>query len=213
VKTAQTEIAAPLVVRGRRFPNAGWALLVRLFGATAFIPFIAIAFSCLSAGPLWGAAAVSAEKSGGGQDLFGWVEWVIVGEREMKLKAKLDTGAETSSLDATGIRILRRRQSGERFVEFQLTNDSSGRTITFKKRQVREARIKQHDGSFQTRPVVVIAVCLGDHLQEVEFTLIDRSHFLYPVLLGRSALVDLAVVDPSLTFSRDPACSDVKGGS
>lgn len=191
----------PLVARSRGFPNAGWAL------------FIAIALSGLSAGPLWGAAVVSAEKSGGGQDLFGWVEWVLVGERQMKLKAKLDTGAETSSLDATGIRILRRRQSGQRFVEFQLTDDDSRRTITFKKRRVREARIKQHDGSFQTRPVVMVAVCLGDDLQEVEFTLIDRSEFLYPVLLGRSALAHLAVVDPSLTFSRDPACSDVKGGS
>ena len=212
MKTIPTDIAAPLVARGRGFSNAGWVLFVRLFGATGFIPIIAIALCGLSTGPLWGAAAVSAETSGGGQDLFGWVEWVLVGEREMKLKAKLDTGAETSSLDATGIRILRRRQSGERFVEFQLTNDDSGRTITFKKRRVREARIKQHDGSFQTRPVVMIAVCLGDHLQEVEFTLIDRSHFLYPVLLGRSALAHLAVVDPSLTFSRDPTCPDVKGG-
>lgn len=207
-------MTGPLAARSRGFPNAGWTTFVRLLGATALIPIAAIALSCLSAGPLWGAAAESAAKSGrGGQDLFGWVEWVVVGDRKMELKAKLDTGAETSSLDATGIRMLRRRQSGQRFVEFQLTDDDSGRTVRFKKRMVREARIKQHDGSFQTRPVVIVAVCLGDHLQEVEFTLIDRSEFLYPVLLGRSALVHLAVVDPSLTFSRDPACSDGKGGS
>jgi hypothetical protein len=136
---------------------------------------------------------------------------VLVGEREMELKAKLDTGAETSSLDASDIRILRRRSSGQRFVEFRLSDDDSGRTVTFKKRLVREARIKQHDGSFQTRPVVFVAVCLGDHLQEVEVTLIDRSEFLYPVLLGRSALGGLAVVDPDLTFTRDPGCSSAKG--
>ena len=188
-----------------------------MLGATpaiAAITVIVVSLFCLSAGPLLGAEAATADPpGGGGQDLFGWVEWVLVGERKMELKAKLDTGAETSSLDASGIRILRRRQSGQRFVEFQLKDDDSGRTITFKKRLVREARIKQHDGSFQTRPVVIVAVCLGDHQQEVEFTLIDRSEFLYPVLLGRSALAHLAVVDPSLTFSRDPACSEGKGGS
>jgi len=129
----------------------------------------------------------------------------------MKLKAKLDTGAETSSLDASEIRLLRRGSSGQRFVEFRLSDDDSRRTVTFKKRLVREARIKQHDGSFQSRPVVIVAVCLSDHLQEVEFTLIDRSEFLYPVLLGRSALAGLAVVDPDLTFSSDPDCSDGKG--
>ena len=175
---------------------------------------IAVILVCLSSGPLSGDQAETADPSGGGgQDLFGWVEWVLVGERKMRLKAKLDTGAETSSLDASEIRFLRRGSSGQRFVEFQLSDDDSGRTVTFKKRVVREARIKQHDGSFQSRPVIIASVCLSDHLQEVEFTLIDRSEFLYPVLLGRSALAGLAVVDPDLTFSRDPDCSDGKGSS
>ena len=156
-------------------------------------------------------AGVAPDSEAEGQDLFGWVEWVLVGERKMKLKAKLDTGAETSSLDATQIRLLERRHDRKRFVEFLLTDDDTGRTVKFKKRLVREARIKQHDGSFQTRPVVMVAVCLGDHLQEVEFTLIDRSEFLYPVLMGRSAMAGLAVVDPGFTFSRDPDCDYKKG--
>jgi hypothetical protein len=159
------------------------------------------------------AMATEGDANAGGQDIFGWVEWVLVGERKMELKAKLDTGAETSSLDASDIRLLRRRTSGQRFVEFRLSDEESGRTVVFKKRLVREARIKQHDGSFQTRPVVVVLVCVGDHLQEVEVTLIDRSEFLYPVLLGRSALAGLAVVDPDLTFTREPVCSYRKGNS
>ena len=153
----------------------------------------------------------AAEITPEGQDLFGWVESVLIGERKMALKAKLDTGAETSSLDASDIRFLRRRPSGLRLVEFSLSDEDSGRTVNFKKRLVREARIKQHDGSFQTRPVVIVLICLGDHLQEVEVTLIDRSEFLYPVLLGRSALAGLAVVDPDLTFTRDPDCSGKEG--
>jgi hypothetical protein len=127
------------------------------------------------------------------RDLFGWVEWVIVGPHEIELKAKLD-----------------RTSTGQRFVEFEVVDPGSGDTITLKKEWVRDVRIKQHDGSFQTRPVVEITICLGDHLQEVEVSLIDRSEFLYPLLLGRSALAGLAIVDPDATLTREPDCDESK---
>jgi hypothetical protein len=186
-------------------PHSGVATPDRRFSVLVLVASIAV-LALSASRPI-----TAAEITPKGQDLFGWVESVLVGKRQMALKAKLDTGAETSSLDASDIRYLRRRPSGQRFVEFRLSDEDSGRTVNFKKRLVREARIKQHDGSFQTRPVVIVSICLGDHLQNVEVTLIDRSEFLYPVLLGRRALAGLAVVDPDLTFTRDPNCSDREG--
>ena len=51
------------------------------------------------------------------------------------------------------------------------------------------------------RPVVVFDVKLGDNLhQPTEFTLADRSRMSYPVLLGRSFLKDVAVVDVGQEF-------------
>lgn len=144
------------------------------------------------------------------KDLFGWVEPVIVSSQKIELKAKLDTGAETSSLDATGIRRLRRRSTGERFVEFDVTDPGSGEVITIKKKLVREVRIKQHDGSFQLRPVVMLPVCLGTHHRNIEVSLIDRSEFLYPLLLGRRALAGIALVDPDETLTTRPDCEDPK---
>ena len=141
-----------------------------------------------------------------GRDLFGWVERVVVGEEAIELKAKLDTGAETSSLDASGIRRLRRLSTGLRLIEFEVTDPATERTFTLKKKLVRDVRIKQHDGSFQTRPVVELSVCLGTTVREIEVSLIDRSEFLYPLLLGRSALAGVALVDPELTFTREPDC-------
>lgn len=140
------------------------------------------------------------------RDLFGWVERVFVGEQQISLKAKLDTGAETSSLDATGIRRLRRKSTGQRFIEFEVADPANDRALVLKKELVRDVRIKQHDGSFQTRPVVELSVCLGDTVREIEVSLIDRSEFLYPLLLGRSALAGIAVVDPERTFTREPDC-------
>lgn len=160
---------------------------------------LVVALGWLSASPAEGAAA---------KDTFGYVEWVEVGRHEIELKAKLDTGAATSSLDAQDIRRLLRRSTGERFVEFTLHDPDSGATIRLKKPLVRLVRIKQHDGSHQVRPVVALDICLGDHFDTVEVSLIDRSEFLYPMLLGRSALEGRVVVDPGLTFTRDPECEE-----
>lgn len=142
------------------------------------------------------------------KDIFGWVEWVEVGRHEITLKAKLDTGAATSSLDAQDIRRLVRRSTGERSVEFTVHDPESGESIRLKKPLVRLVRIKQHDGSHQVRPVVAIDICVGDHFDTVEVSLIDRSEFLYPMLLGRSALEGRVVVDPEVTFTRDPECEE-----
>jgi hypothetical protein len=92
---------------------------------------------------LWpGFAAQSRSET---KDIFGWVEQVIVGAHGIELKAKLDSGAETSSLDATNIRRLRRRSTGERFVEFDVTDPATGRIVTLKKGLTREVRIHQGD--------------------------------------------------------------------
>lgn len=173
--------------------------------------------------PLPGAAALAAtamvlwlapspSEAAKAKDIFGYVEWVEVGQHEIELKAKLDTGAATSSLDAQDIRRLVRRSTGERFVEFTLHDAESGETIRLRRPLVRLVRIKQHDGSHQVRPVVALDLCLGDHRDTVEVSLIDRSEFLYPMLLGRSALEGRVVVDPELTFTRPPACNGPQAG-
>ena len=52
------------------------------------------------------------------RDIFGWVERVVLREAGFELKAKLDTGAETSSLDAVDIR--RFKRGGESWVRFTI---------------------------------------------------------------------------------------------
>ncbi|MEZ5504604.1 MAG: RimK/LysX family protein [Gammaproteobacteria bacterium] len=43
---------------------------------------------------------------------------------------------------------------------------------------------------------------LDGHEYEAQFTLTDRSRFIYPVLLGRRFLEHAALVDPSRTYLR-----------
>jgi len=139
------------------------------------------------------------------KEILGWIEHVRVGRSRLELTAKLDTGADTSSLDATKIRRFRGKD-GNRWVEFRVEEDHTGRRVRFKKPLVRNAYIKEHKGPSQKRSVVLMEICLGEYLQEIEVTLVDRSDFAYPVLLGRNALEGLAVIDPALTLTKQPGC-------
>ena len=47
---------------------------------------------------------------------------------------------------------------------------------------------------------------LRGHPMEIEVSLVDRSGFAFPVLLGRTALKGLAVVDSELEYTADPTC-------
>lgn len=139
------------------------------------------------------------------KEILGWVEHVRIGKSRLELTAKLDTGADTSSLDATKIRRFRGKD-GKRWVEFRVEEDHTGRRVRFKKPLVRTAYIKEHKGPSQKRSVVMMETCLGEYLQEIEVTLVDRSDFDHAVLLGRNALEGLALIDPALQFTREPSC-------
>lgn len=141
-------------------------------------------------------------------ELFGWVERVELLKGELSLKAKLDTGAATSSLDAANIE--RFEREGERWVRFEIAHPETGEPLKVEKPIVRNVRIVRHSGEHQRRPVVHLDVCFGPFLREVEFSLIDRSSFIYPVLLGRSALQNFALVDSGSTFINYPDCEYVE---
>lgn len=156
------------------------------------------------------APAQAAEKE---KEIAGWVEWVVLTAEGLDgpvwVKAKLDTGAETSSLDATHVR--RVRVGERRYVRFTITDPETGEATSLRRPLLRRVRIKQHEGSSQVRPVVALAVCLGGQRREVEFSLIDRSEFIYPVLLGRRALEGRVIVDPEVSFLLEPECEGIGG--
>ena len=54
-----------------------------------------------------------------------------------------------------------------------------------------------------TRPVRIGTITVGDHKEKTEFTLADRGHMTFPILLGRSFFRDIAVVDVSKKYVQD----------
>ncbi len=149
---------------------------------------------------------VSAE---GGKVIAGWVERVVLLPAGHDVKAKLDTGAKTSSLSARQIEQF--RKDGKRWVRFTLSYEDSfneQREQTLERPVVRRVRIKEHVGEYNSRPVVRLGLCFDGRRTEAEFSLVDRSNFIYPVLLGRSFLARHAVIDPGATFQLRKGCPD-----
>lgn len=140
-----------------------------------------------------------------GRDVVGWVEFVKFHQHDVIAKAKLDSGAMTSSLHAENIRYFDR--DGERWVRF--TYDKKARPPRHgmpgvpRQKQVIEAplkrvvKIKQHTVDYVERPVVELPLTLGAKQYTVEFTLTDRDAFIYPVLLGRRFLQTALIIDPA----------------
>jgi hypothetical protein len=127
--------------------------------------------------------------------ILGWLESAHILGSDMRIKVKLDPGAKTSSMQATNI---------ERFDEDVDTEKKHA--LRLEGPLVRDAVIKRHGAPSVTRPVVTQVICLHNQLFRTEFTLADRGNFNYTMLLGRSFLSKVAIVDSSATFLSRPNC-------
>ena len=129
-----------------------------------------------------------------GKQVVGEIEKVWLPHLDMILTARIDTGATTASLDARDIQVFER--DGEQWVRFTLVDGEQSRT--FERKRVRKVRIIQSNSDdAERRPVIELQVSLGNITQMAEFTLSDRSHLDYSVLIGRNILRDVMVVDVS----------------
>lgn len=139
----------------------------------------------------------------GNKMVVGRSEWVGLPQVGTYLKARIDSGANTSSLSATDITPFER--DGESWVRFKLALTEDDVVVddvrdTWIERPVeRRVRILQAAGD-ESRPVISLMMTLGPVQESVEFTLNDRTHLTYPVLLGRRFLMDIAVIDVSEVY-------------
>ena len=137
-------------------------------------------------------------------DLFviGEVEPVSIKKAGLTMSARIDTGADTSSLTATDI--IEFERDGKRWVKFTVKDPISGKTAEVKSKLVRTVLIKWHGGESIERPVVKLRARLGEVELVREFTLADRSFFEFPVLIGRNFLNGKFIVDVNRKYSTSP---------
>ncbi|WP_319799278.1 ATP-dependent zinc protease [Halomonas sp. M20] len=135
--------------------------------------------------------------------LLGRTEWVGFPTIGTYLKARIDSGANTASISAKDITEFERE--GENWVRFNLALDEDDTVIDSVRDKpieaeiTRRVRIVQASGE-ESRPVITLLMRLGPIKQNVDFTLNDRSHLDYPVLLGRRFMLDIALIDVSQSY-------------
>ncbi len=126
--------------------------------------------------------------------IAGWIETVAFPDYGIVLDAKLDTGANSSSLDVTGLE--RFKREGKTWYRFTI-HGADGKTATIEQQTDRIARVMRAEVKDTRRPIVMLKVCVAGHEAETDFTLTDRSGQKYQVLIGRKFLASRVLVDTS----------------
>lgn len=139
--------------------------------------------------------------------VFGYIEKATLTQQDLTLSAKLDTGAKTASLNA--VKITEIEKHGKPYLSFIVPSKEGD--IPFQCEYVGKVQIKMRTGENQInsllrknvkRPVVLMPIRLNDAEKIIRVNLTNRKRFIYPLLLGREAIIAFdGVVDPSKKFT------------
>ena len=139
--------------------------------------------------------------------IYGYVEKATFPDKNLTLSAKLDTGAKSASLNATNITEI--TKNGMPYLRFTVPTKSGD--YQFEAEYKGRVKIKVRDGEHGSeilahapikRPVVLLNLQLGDKVRTIKVNLTNRKRFIYPLLLGRDAIIAFnSTVNPALTFT------------
>ncbi len=124
--------------------------------------------------------------------ILGSIEKVRLTKEKRKFNARIDTGADTSSIGV--FKIKRFERDGKKWVRFSLKKADDAPIYEYPIHDT--VKIKQSSTINEDRIEVKIDIEMGGVSYKRQlFNLADRSHLDYQILIGRSFLRDIAIVD------------------
>ena len=144
------------------------------------------------------------------KNIYGYIEKVVLVDRQLAIPAKLDTGAKSASLNARAMSEI--EIDGKPYLRFTVPGKQGDHVFTCEyigevniKLRAGESRIDPFSKKSIRRPGVRMTIQIGDQVRKVRVNLTNRKRFLYPLLLGREALIAFdGIVDPALKFTIKP---------
>ncbi|HLV76843.1 MAG TPA: RimK/LysX family protein [Marinobacter sp.] len=139
-----------------------------------------------------------------GKVIVGEIEQFYLANPGLVYTARIDSGAETSSIHARNIK--RFERDGSNWVRFEVPVPGTDyeEWETLEREISRRVRIIQSTADEAERRVVVeLQFAIGDHQQVAEFTLADRTNLTYEVLIGRNILRDVMLIDVGKEFATE----------
>jgi hypothetical protein len=116
------------------------------------------------------------------------------------IKAKIDTGARSSSLHAIDIQTI--TVGGEQWVEFKVQPLQHQTDAPLHCRApIKDYRqVTDSGGHRSMRYVIETTINIGSEQFTAEVTLADRSQMMFRMLLGRTAMKNRYTVDPGRSY-------------
>ncbi len=133
--------------------------------------------------------------------IIGGEEWCeFRGLNIPAIKARVDSGAKTSAIQAGNIQKFSRK--GEKWVSFEVhpLQDTRRITIRCEAKIIDQRVVKNSSGISEKRYVIQSQVKIGNHEWNIELTLANRDSMGFRMLLGREAMENRVLVDPAHQF-------------
>jgi hypothetical protein len=133
--------------------------------------------------------------------IVGWKEYLALPDLGIaRLKAKIDTGARTSTLHVAALRTLAEHRDGTAELELSIPLDRRERgrperSTTARALMLRRVTVTDSGGHREVRPLIATELILGPVRKRIFLTLTDRSGMLFRMILGRKALEGDFLVD------------------
>lgn len=135
--------------------------------------------------------------------VIGWKEWVSLPELGIpRLKTKVDTGARTSALHACCVKIIEQIPSQKQvhFVIHPQPRRFPEKVIQCVANLIDVREVTDSGGHKEKRCVIQTSVVLGTQCWPIEITLTSRDNMRFRMLLGRTALKQRFIVDPTHSY-------------
>jgi len=133
--------------------------------------------------------------------IVGWKEWIVLPELSIPaIKAKVDTGAATSSLHAFNIEYF--KKNGFKYVKFEVHPLQGNKRINrYCIAPLIDSRyVRSSTGEERIRPVIKTLICISNTQWEIELNLTNRDSMGMRMLIGREALAGKMLVNPNHKF-------------
>lgn len=123
--------------------------------------------------------------------MIGRVEVVKLPEQGVSVHARIDTGAQTSAIWASKVRL----SNGRLYFRLFDENSSHFSDVDISTKDFSETVVASSNGNSELRYKVKLGILLKGRKIKASFTLTDRSSQVYPILIGRNVLRGKFIVD------------------